>query len=62
MLLQLLTDVVENQEAVEETTEAAFDLFQTLNDNPGVTAAISAAVVVVTVILVAIFKNKKKRR
>ena len=60
-LLPLLTDAVtENPEAVEEVTEEAFNLAQTLNDNPGVTAAICAGVVALIVIAVALFKRKKR--
>lgn len=57
--LQLLTDVATE---TPEATEGAFNLAQTLNDNPGVVMAIGFGLVVLTIAIVAAIKNYKKRR
>ena len=61
--LLLLTDLAtENPETTEEVVEEAFNLVETLNENPGVTAAIGCAVVAIVVIVAALVNKKKKRR
>ena len=61
--LQILTDVAtENPEAVEEVVEETFNLFETLNDNPGVTAAIGCLVLLVVGLGIYWFSRGKKKR